>query len=146
MFTDIWYWGHILEKIKYTKIGKDDQFRNVVHLKNETFIDQNHIISFFSGSDLDHVTYGLWCTKILINCSKSFKIAEVLVLILRFLFKPVTYYRKSFLNLPLFPVHSFCLQLFFYIIWYFLMNKMIIIFLFFFLLINLNSFNLSTLS
>ena len=138
MFTDIWYWGHILKKIKYTKIGKDDQFRNVVHLKNETFIDQNHIISFFSGADLDHVTYGLWRTKILINCSKSFKMeVEVLVLILDF-YSNVTYYRKSFLNLPLFPVHSFCLQLFFYIIWYFLMNKMIIIFLFF----SINKFEL----
>ena len=36
---------------------------------------------FSPGADLDHVTYGLWRTKILPNCSKSFKIVEVLVLI-----------------------------------------------------------------
>ena len=34
------------------------------------------------GADLDHVTYDLWRTKILPNCSKSFKIVKVLLLIL----------------------------------------------------------------
>ena len=37
---------------------------------------------FFSGVNLDHVTYGLWCTKILFNCSKYFKIVKFLILIL----------------------------------------------------------------
>ena len=45
----------------------------------------------FTGADLDHVTYCLWRTKILTNCSKSFKTVEVLVLILIFIQINVTY-------------------------------------------------------
>ena len=33
----------------------------------------NWIENMHSGADLDYVTYGLWRTKILTNCSKSFK-------------------------------------------------------------------------
>ena len=51
------------------------------------------------GADLNHVTYGLWRTKILPNCSKSLKTVEVLVLILIFIQMWRT--RKSFLNSPL---------------------------------------------
>ena len=55
--------------------------------------------TIISGADLDHVTYGLWRTKILTNCSKSFTTVEVLVLILIFIQMWRT--RKSFLNPPL---------------------------------------------
>ena len=48
-----------------------------------------------SGADLDHVTYGLWRTKILPIAAKSLKIVEVLVLI------QIWRTRKSFLNPPL---------------------------------------------
>ena len=44
----------------------------------------------------DHVTYGLWRTKILKNCSKLFKTVEVLVLILIFIQMWRT--SESFLN------------------------------------------------
>ena len=44
-------------------------------------------------------TYGLWSTKILTNCSKSFKTVEVLVLILTFIRMWRT--RKAFLDPPL---------------------------------------------
>ena len=51
------------------------------------------------GADLDHVTYGLWRTKILPNCGISIKILEVLVLILILI--QIWRTRKSFLNPPL---------------------------------------------
>ena len=50
------------------------------------------------GADLDHVTYGLWRTKILPSCSKSFKIVEYLVLILILI--QIWRIRKLFLNPP----------------------------------------------
>ena len=52
-----------------------------------------------TGTDLDHVTCGLWRTKIFLNFSKSFKVAKVLVLILILI--QIWRTRKSFLNPPL---------------------------------------------
>ena len=52
-----------------------------------------------AGADLDHVTYGLWRTKILPNCNKSFKIVGVMVLILILI--QIWRNRKSFLYPPL---------------------------------------------
>ena len=52
-----------------------------------------------AGADLDHVTYGLWRTKIFLNCSKSLKIANILVSMLILI--QIWRTRKLFLGPPL---------------------------------------------
>ena len=58
--------------------------------------------SDISGADLDYVTYGLWRTKILPNCSK---IIENRVLVLILILIQIWHTRKSFLNPPLAIYH-----------------------------------------
>ena len=91
----------IFNRFDCIPIQEDDSFINTTM----SFFFRFVFIVSWSRADLDHVTYGLRRTKILKNCSKSFKIVEVLVLILIFIQTWRT--RKSFLNPPLWWSMSF---------------------------------------